>query len=200
MQLLLPWTKPRLSVWERRPIDYRAYRTALTEPDHDLTEATLAVEPVGLPVDQGPFERLEAALFRYDIFGPKVGRRVVRHEPLEHGDTLGLEMRLRPALGLFFGSRVDQVFHRQTCSEGVRSGFLYRTITGHPLVGEETFEVVKRRDGTIIVRLEAWSLPNRWFVKALRPAARALQRWCAGEAVAHLARSAAEPQENSLQG
>ncbi len=186
MQFLLPWTSPRLSVWEERPIDYRAYRTALLRPDYDLTEATMAMEPAGPPVPNGPFELLEAAVFRYDIFGPKVGRRRLRREPLEYGDTLGLEMRMRPALGLYFGSRVDAVFYRESCSEGVRSGFLYRTIVGHPLVGEETFEVIKRHDGTVFVRLEAWSRPNRWYVRAFRPAARALQRWCAGQAVSHL--------------
>lgn len=192
MQFLLPWTSPRLSVWEERPIDYRAYRTALSSPDHDLTEATMALEPVGPPVADGPFETLEAAVFRYDIFGSKVGRRVLRREPLQNGDTVGLEMRMRPAVGLFFGSRVDHVFYRENCAEGVRSGFLYRTIVGHPLVGEETFEVVKRSDGTVVLRLEAWSRPNRWYVRALRPAARVLQRWCAGQAVAHLTRALAQ--------
>ncbi len=192
MHFLLPGQKPRLLAWESRSIDPRAYRDRLPQADHDLTEVTLGFEAPGSPVPGGAFELLESAILAYDIFGPSIGEPVVERVPVRFGDCVGLRFRFLGFVQLFFASRVDRVFRLESCPQGWTSGFTYRTLEGHPEVGEETFQVIKQRDGAVVLRIEAWSRPNLWYVRLFAPLARWIQKRAAKAAVAHLAEIASQ--------
>ena len=58
-----------------------------------------------------------------------------------------------------------------------RTGFTYRTLAGHPELGEETFCVEKNLgSGEVQVALTSWSRPGLWMVRVGSPLARQLQR------------------------
>ena len=80
--------------------------------------------------------------------------------PLRTGDVVGLRYHLAPGLDLFFASRVVDVFDAP--DGGVhRTGFRYRTLVGHPEIGEETFSVETHlTSGVVQVALRSWSRPR----------------------------------------
>lgn len=191
MQFLLPGQKACLSSWKSRPIHPLAARDKVPEPYYDHLDVRLADEPPGEPLPDGPFERVEQSLFAYRVFGPRLGLPVVERTPLELNDTIGLRYRfLGEALTVFFASRVVEVFHREPYEEGWRSGFSYRTLQGHPELGEELFEVRKDSFGTVWFGLRAWSRPNLWYVKLFTPWVRSIQKAAGRSASAHLQRVA----------
>lgn len=192
MQFLLPGQRPSLSAWSWRPIHPLAARTEVPEPFHDHLEVTLGMEPPGEPSPDGPFVRLEQSVLSYRVFGSDIGEPVTERTPVQQGDTIGLCYRfLGGALRLFFASRVVEVFHREPIDGGWRSGFVYRTLEGHPELGEEIFEVRKEATGAVSFRLEAWSRPNLWYVKLFTPWARSIQKAAGRSAAANLAQVAA---------
>ena len=58
MEFIFPWSQPDLSKWEERKIHPEAPKEIIRNPNHDVTEATLALEPEGLPIQGGPFEKV----------------------------------------------------------------------------------------------------------------------------------------------
>lgn len=170
-------------------MDPRAAKWVLSEPFHDSLEVTMATEGPGLPETDGPFDRLEAKVLAYQIFGSDIGSPVVVRTPVEVGDTIGLVYRFLGPLRMFFASRVVDVFVREPSEGGVRSGFVYRTLRGHPEVGEEIFEVRKSASGVVTFRIEAWSRPNLWYVKIFTKWARWIQKRAAQSAARALRES-----------
>lgn len=178
--------EPDLHKWENRPVNPIAAKELLPNPNHDLTEVTLATESPGEPEENGPYRKIADSVLGYRVFGPKIGEPVILTQRVDPGETIGLAYRFLPGLRLFFASRVVEVFEDEETEEGWRSGFVYRTLVKHPEVGEEIFEVMKHRDGAVTFRLEAWSRPNLWYVKLLGAWARYIQRYAARCAVEHL--------------
>lgn len=192
MDVLLFGMKPKLEKWERRKIHRNAPRDRVPDPYHDRQVATLAVEPPGEPVPDGPFERLEKSIMGYEIFGSRIGHPVVRRTPVEVGDTIGLDYKFWGPIRLLIASRVVEVFQRERTEEGWRSGFVYQTLECHPELGEEIFEVTKLDSGVVKFRIEAWSRPNLWFVKMVTAWARSIQRDAANSALSNLLKVAGE--------
>lgn len=155
--------------------------------------AVIGREPPGPPLEDGPHRRAAAAILAYDVFPRALLRTLVRRTPVQAGDTVGALYRLVPGLELRFASRVVDVFDRQE-GELWRTGFTYRTLPGHPELGEETFAVEKHLpSGEVEVSLRAWSLPGAPPVRALAPLARLVQ-WRAGRrALRHLRAHAERP-------
>jgi hypothetical protein len=200
MQFLLPGMEPDLDRWRHRAIHPLAPRENVPSPNHDLMELTLAQEPPGEPLEDGPFSRVSDSILRYDVFGPRIGDPYRDCDVLEPGVTVGLRYRFLPFLNLFFASRVVMVFDREEVEHGWRSGFSYQTLVGHPELGEEIFEVTKLREGPVVFRMEAWSRPNLWFVKLFTPWARWIQKRaarCAGEHLQQLAWQETFPRSRS---
>lgn len=187
MQFLLSWQKADLLSWAHRAVHAQAPRERLPNAHHDHLEVTLASEAPGPPQPDGPFERSEASVLSYKIFGPEIGEPILASRPVQVGDTIGLRYRFLPFLSLFFASRVVHVFEREEHDGGWRSGFVYQTLEGHPEVGEEIFEIRKDPGGAVSFRIEAWSRPNLWYVKLFSPWARSIQRAAAQSAAANLA-------------
>lgn len=187
MQILLPWQAHDLARWQARPLP------ELRAPDwafRDHMSVTLAQEPPGPPLPQGPFERVERSIFGYRIFGPGIGLPVLACEPLQLGDTVGLRYRFLPGLDLFFASRVIELFHRQGEPQ-LRSGFVYRTLPQHPETGEETFEVSKDLvTGEVRLTIHAWSHPGMWLAWLILPLGRAIQHRAARHARSFLSQVA----------
>jgi Domain of unknown function (DUF1990) len=191
VQFVFPWSEPDLLRWLGRPIHPQAPRESVPDPYHDLTEATLAMESEGPPEENGSFARVSESILGYRVFGPKIGTPHAFTHKVTKGETIGLSYRFLPGLSLFFASRVVEVFEYQETPDGWRSGFVYQTLTQHPELGEEIFEVSKRRDGTVTFRLEAWSRPNLWYVKLFTPLGRRIQKYAARCAVEYLTEVAA---------
>lgn len=192
MQFLWPWQQPDLERWRHRAIHPLAPRHLVPAPYHDRLEVTLFMERPGEPEPGGSFERVEKRVLSYQVFGREIGDPVLEPGPVEVGDTIGLVYRFTPLLRLFFASRVVEKFVREPVEGGGwRSGFVYRTLEGHPELGEEIFEVKKDPGGAVSFRIEAWSRPNLWLVKLFTFWARAIQQGAAQSAAANLARVAA---------
>ena len=91
-----------------------------------------------------------------------------------------------PGLDLVFAARVVAVIDEER--DGVqRTGFVYRTLAGHPIRGEETFSVEKNlASGETLVRIAARSRTDTWLASIVRPLVRRLQRRGGQAAVEHL--------------
>src|SRR5262249_16760401 len=64
-------------------------------------------------------------------------------------------------------------------------GFMYRTLPGHAVEGEERFMVQWRRDDSVVAYdLAAWSRPRHVLVRLGRPVARGVQRRFARDSLA----------------
>jgi uncharacterized protein (UPF0548 family) len=75
-----------------------------------------------------------------------------------------------------------------------RTGFTYRTLVGHPELGEETFSAEKELEsGRVRASLRAWSRPGTALARAFAPIARRLQLHASARALDHLERLAREP-------
>ncbi len=53
--------------------------------------------------------------------------------------------------------------------EDRRTGFAYGTLPGHPVCGEELFEVVYRDDGDVVLEVTSFSRPGTWYARAGGP-------------------------------
>jgi uncharacterized protein (UPF0548 family) len=172
---------PRLERWDGRPFHSMERRA---RDRADVYERWVADEAAGPPGDR--FRAIAAAIRRYGIFPPSLVAGVVRR-PVEVGDTVGVEYRGLRVVTLFFAARVVDVF--DGASEGWwRSGFTYRTLVGHPELGEETFAVEKEvATGRVRVALRSWSRPGTWLARAFAPVVRRLQVHASERALEHLA-------------
>ncbi|QGV77419.1 DUF1990 family protein [Streptomyces ficellus] len=63
-----------------------------------------------------------------------------------------------------------------TAYEEDRIGFAYGTLHGHPEIGEESFVVDRRPDGSVWFTVTAFSRPGRWYTRAAGPVVPVLQR------------------------
>lgn len=86
----------------------------------------------------------------------------------------GVELLMRPGIGplrLLAPVRVVAVV-----DEADRQGFVYGTLQGHPEAGEERFVVERRADRTVLLVIEYWSRPARWFTRVAGPLGRFAQQ------------------------
>lgn len=72
------------------------------------------------------------------------------------------------------------------------AGFTYGTLPGHPESGEETFEVRRRPDGTVVATIGSVARPAWWAVRLAGPLARRIQRIAVGRYAAALRALAAD--------
>ncbi len=157
----------------------------------DHYERLVAHEAPGDPVPDGPFERVAAAIGRYDIFPPWLIRGALARTPVEVGDTLGVCCQLLPGVEVLFGGRVTRCF-REVEGDVWRAGFTFQTVSGHPMIGEETFWVEKERaTGAVRAGLHSWSRPGTWLTHLGKPALRWIQVRASHAALTRLAKVAA---------
>lgn len=64
--------------------------------------------------------------------------------------------------------------------EETSAGFAYGTLVGHPECGEEAFLVEQRPDGVVVFTVWAFSRPAAWYLRAVGPLGRWVQRVAAG--------------------
>jgi Domain of unknown function (DUF1990) len=182
---ILVFGSPELARWDARPF----YPMIRTPRDHtDTYERIVAHEPGGAP---GPVHRaVGEAILRYDIFPPRLVHGVLRGR-VAIGDTVGVHYVAPRLIRLFFAARVTEVFAGERDGWWT-TGFAYRTLIGHPELGEEEFVVeTERATGAVRVALRSWSRPGTWLARALRPLVRRLQVHASRAAIAHLSAIAA---------
>jgi uncharacterized protein (UPF0548 family) len=181
-----------LARWERRPIWPAVLAGPRPGDARDCFGREVAVEPPGPPVAGGAFERALTAILRYDVFPPELVQGVLRRTPVEPGDTVGIRYRGFPAVDLFFAARVIDRFEGER-DRMWRGGFTYRTLVGHPELGEETFSAWKEpASGRVGVELRSWSRPGTRLARAAAPLVRRVQVAANRAALGHLGRVAAE--------
>jgi uncharacterized protein (UPF0548 family) len=186
MDVLFPGSPERLSRWQSR-----AFSPGVTHGpgrrDRQLVFAfELPSEPPGPPLADGAFRRVAAAILRYDVFPPRFVRGVLARTPVEVGDTVGISYRVVAGVRLFFAARVVERFDGAD-GRVHRAGFRYRTLAGHPELGEETFEVEKDlASGAVRVALRSWSRPGLWLTWLGAPVMRLAQRRASVAALVHL--------------
>jgi uncharacterized protein (UPF0548 family) len=67
--------------------------------------------------------------------------------------------------------------HRPATGEGPQSaGFGYGTLPGHPVKGEEAFEVEMDEQESVFLKITAFSRPSNWLYRVAGVLARAAQR------------------------
>lgn len=151
----------------------------------DVYERDVAEEPPGEPVARGPQRRVAAAILRYSIFPPELVEPIVRR-PIEVGDTVGVHYRGFRAVRLFFAARVTEVFDEERAGWWC-TGFTYRTLVGHPELGEETFASEKElATGRVRAALRSWSRPGTTLARVLAPLVRRAQVRASRRALDHL--------------
>jgi uncharacterized protein (UPF0548 family) len=157
----------------------------------DCYERVVAHERPGEPEPGGPYERLARAIFAYDIFPPWLVEGILRRDPVEMGDTVGIVYHFLPGIDLFFGARIIACFDERD-GTAWRTGFTYQTLQGHPELGEETFQVKKDLvRGEITVSLTSWSRFGLWLTRLAYPYTRWVQVRAGHAALDHLATLAA---------
>lgn len=184
--------KPRLQDWENRAVSPTVEKGPRAGDNRDCFEREVAKEAVGLPEKGGPHERVAKAILAYEIFLPEVVSPVLRRAPIQKGDTVGIVFHFFPGVDLFCAAVVLECF-----DEGVdgiwRSGFKYRTLSGHPELGEETFSVEKNMStGTVMVALRSWSRAGSWLTWLAAPYTRYSQIRANNSALEHLSKVAAQ--------
>lgn len=185
---VLVFGSPQLARWEARPF-YDMTRHAGDRDD--VYERDVGREPWrGAP---GPLHRaLGDAILGYDIFPPRLVRGVLRQR-IAVGDTIGIHYIAARIVRLFFAARVVAVLDGPS-ADGAwwGTGFTYRTLQGHPELGEETFAVeTELATGRVRVALRSWSRPGTWLARTFAPVVRWMQVHASEAALAHLARRAA---------
>jgi hypothetical protein len=178
--------RPRLADLERLPISPGVGEGPRPGDARDRSGRVVAREAPGPPEPDGPYRRLARALRAYEVFPPRLVTGVLRR-PVEPGDTFGTCYHFLPGVDLFFGGRVTECFDGP--AGGVwRSGWAFRTLAGHPMVGEEAFAVEKDpASGAVRVEVRSWSRPASWPARVTRPLNRRLQVRAVRAALDHLA-------------
>lgn len=176
---------PDLASWEARAFWTDSRAGAGSGDNRDQHEREVGREPPGPPLEDGPHRRAAAAILRYEVFPPRLVSGVLRRVPVEVGDTVGICYHA-PGLDLFFAARVTARFDH---ADGGwwRTGFTYRTLVGHPELGEETFSAEKElASGCVRVSLRAWSRPGTALARVFAPIVRRLQLHASARALEHL--------------
>jgi uncharacterized protein (UPF0548 family) len=185
MQLLRRSAAASLDSWQQRPFWLGTAGGPGPADYQDAYEREVAREPAGEPLPDGPHRRIAAAITSYRVFPPDLVTGVLRRAPVEVGDTVGIRYHLGP-IDLFFAARVIDRFDGPS-GEQWRTGFTYRTLVGHPELGEETFCVEKDlRSGAIVAALRSWSRPGTRLAKLGRVVVRHLQISASERALDHL--------------
>jgi len=186
MEILLPLLgdAPAAGLWEDRELG--ADLEEQTRVDVDSHERRLPSEEPGIPVAGGPYHRVAEAIMRFEAFPPQELKPIAARTPVEVGDTLRARYCLLPGMDLVFASRVVAVIDEER--DGLLcTGFVYRTLTGHPIRGEETFSVEKNlKTGDMVARVGARSRTDTWLTNLIRPLVRRLQRRAGQAGVEHL--------------
>lgn len=183
---------PRLDVWEARPFWPGTDAGPGPGDRNDAYGREVAAEAPGPPEPGGPHRRLASAIFAYSIFPARLVTPVLRREPVGPGDTVGIQYHIAPGLDLFFAARVVRCFDELQGGTW-KTGFTYRTLRGHPELGEETFSVEKDvATGKISVALRSWSRPGTLIAKAFAPILRVFQVRASRAAVEQLAAASRE--------
>ncbi|HVS34550.1 MAG TPA: DUF1990 family protein [Gemmataceae bacterium] len=182
--------QPRLKSLESLPFSPGVENGPQPGDRRDSYERVVAHEPAGDPLPDGPYRRLVEAVQSYQVFPPALLSGVLPRIPLQIGDTYGICYRFLPGLELFFGGRVTDVFDGP--ADGVwRAGFTFRTLRGHPELGEETFFVEKDpATGAVRAGLRSWSRPGLWLTRRLSWIARLMQVRASWAALDHMERTA----------
>jgi uncharacterized protein (UPF0548 family) len=130
------------------------------------------------------------AILAFRVFPPRTVTPVLRRQPVDVGDTVGICYHSVPGLDLFFAARVVRRFDELV--DGTwQAGFTYRTLVGHPELGEETFSVQKdAATGRVVVALRSWSRPGTFLARAMGPLTRRWQVKASHAAADHLAAAA----------
>ena len=175
----------RLRAWEYRggmvevlPADAIA-RLRGQQLTYDQVGATLAGGPAGdgwhtlsrtRILDRRDFEALAEELLSWQV-QERVGLRVASSEtPLQQGTVVVMRLGLGP-LALRIPCRVVDAGRSED-----RAWFVYGTLPGHPECGEESFSLRRLDDGSVRMRVEAFSRPASLPARLGGPAARAFQR------------------------
>jgi hypothetical protein len=185
--------KPDLTTWEARPF-WAGVLSGPQEGDHHAVyEREVARECPGDPEPTGPHRRLATLILGYEVFPTSWVTGLLRRNPVEVGDTVGIRYHFVPGIDLFFAARVTERFDE--CNGNVwRTGFTYATVAGHPEYGVETFSVEKDiTTGKVIVALRSWSRPGTFLALLCPPWVRRQQVRASHAALDNLARRAVEP-------
>ncbi len=159
--------------------------------------ATVGAESPGSPEHGGPFERIAGAIARFDVFPLARLRPLAPVDGVAPGDIIVCATPFAWIFDVVIASRVTAV-HDERRGDIVVSGFTYRTLEGHPFVGEETFLAEKDvATGEVRMRIRARSRAAVPIVRALRPWVRRAQRRAGREAVTRHGRSPASLTESS---
>jgi uncharacterized protein (UPF0548 family) len=192
VQLIRRSAPASLAAWASRPFS-PGVELGLRATDHcDSYERVVGREPPGEALTDGPFRHAADAILRYDIFPPSRLARLLAREPVEVGDAVGARYHIAPGLDLVFASRVVDVFDAVDVERNLqRAGFTYRTLAGHPELGEETFSVEKDLEsGAVTVALRSWSRPGHLLTRIGWRIARRIQVGASRDALAHLEHAA----------
>ncbi|HEU4419678.1 MAG TPA: YndJ family transporter, partial [Planctomycetota bacterium] len=200
MQIVLPWLGdvPAPQAFADRPFGPEVAPGARGVAT-DRHECELPSEPPGPPLPEGPFRRAADAARAYRSFPAPMITGLRAQGPVVAGETVVARYRMLPGLHLVFAARVVEVFDGAT--DGThRTGFAYRTLTGHPECGVETFAVEKDlATGRVRAVVSAHSRCGTWLSRRLRPLARQLQLAAGRAAVANLRAIAAGADGSVLQ-
>jgi uncharacterized protein (UPF0548 family) len=182
--------RPNLELWEKRPFAPGTEGGPRPGDRQDAYEREVSAEAPGAPEPDGPYRRAAAAILAFRVFPPRMVTPVLRREPVEVGDTVGICYHFAPGVDLFFAARVVRRFDE--LADGTwRAGFTYRTVVGHPELGEETFSVEKEAaTGRVVVALRSWSRPGNFLSRILAPLGRRWQVKASGAAADNLAAAA----------
>ena len=183
--------RPRLESLEGRPLSSGVAGGPRPGDNQDRYERVLGRETPGPPEPDGPYRRLAEAVGAYRVFPPWLLTGVLRRVPVAEGDTFGTCYHFLHGVDLFFGGRVTACFDGRE-GDTWRTGWTFRTLAGHPEVGEETFWVEKDgASGEVRAGLRSWSRPGLWLTWAVLPWARRQQVRAGRAALDHLAALAA---------
>lgn len=184
--------RPRLERWESRPLWPGVEQPPSASARVDAYEREAPREGPGAPEPAGPHRRVATAILRYRIFPPALVSGVLRREPVQVGDTVGICYHAPLGIGLFFAAKVVACFDGPE-GDRWRTGFTYRMLRGHPELGEETFAVEKDMvTGRVWFSLRSWSRPGTLLARLFSPVVRVLQVHASRAALDHLEVTSAE--------
>jgi hypothetical protein len=185
--LCTPLSKPDLSRWEGRPFSPGVEAGPRPQDNRDNHEREVAIEAMGPPEPDGPHRRVARALLAFDVFPVRMVVGILHRAPVEVGDTVGVCYHFLPGVDLFFAARVTGRFDGPDGNLW-RTGFSYRTLLGHPELGDETFCVEKDvTTGRVVAALRSWSRCGGWLAWLGYPVVRRLQVRAGRSALNHLA-------------
>ena len=131
--------------------------------------------------DPEAFERAREALDRFAMFDMPWIELCRRSGPLAVGTNVAT-LTWHFGLWALNPCRVIDVI-----DEPERYGFLYGTLDGHLVCGEERFLVERDKEGGVSLEIQAWSRPATWLSRSMRPYLRYLQGCFGREAPSHFA-------------